>query len=192
MTEASDIYCFSASDISGRVVNFSDYRGKILLIVRVRATGAHHNLIDHLEDLEAKFKNQPFQIFIFPSGHGLTSQKLQDQYLIQRHSSFIVLAKSHSSGKHKGPLFRYLKYHSQPQTGKTIKGEFTRFLIEQNGHTIHRYSQDVTWHDLAEDIVCMMQKHRECSKKTNYYQDIVMDDVVQRNVCVIKNSSVVA
>ena len=63
------------------------------------------------------------------------------------------MSKIDVNGKNADPLFNYLKSEKKGLLGsKGIKWNFTKFLVDQNGEVIKRYSPNTEPKDIAQDI----------------------------------------
>ena len=63
------------------------------------------------------------------------------------------MSKIDVNGKNADPLFNYLKSEKKGLLGSQgIKWNFTKFLVDQNGEVIKRYSPNTEPKDIAQDI----------------------------------------
>ena len=63
------------------------------------------------------------------------------------------MSKIDVNGENADPLFNYLKSEKKGLLGsKGIKWNFTKFLVDQNGEVIKRYSPNTEPKDIAQDI----------------------------------------
>jgi glutathione peroxidase len=67
--------------------------------------------------------------------------------------TFPLSAKISVNGSGTHPIFKYLKDNiPNGILGKTIKRNFTKFLIDRKGHPVHRYAPTTTPEDIEDDI----------------------------------------
>ena len=48
------------------------------------------------------------------------------------------------NGQQTAPLFKYLKTEAPGELGKSIKWNFTKFLVDRNGHVVKRFAPKTT------------------------------------------------
>ncbi len=159
------VYDFTAKDNQKKEIKLSDYRGKVLLIVNT-ATGC--GLTPQYKGLEAlyeHYKERGFEILDFPCNQFLGQAPGSDEEIdgfcqLNYGTTFKRFAKIDVNGKNADPLFVYLKEHSpdeledenaaafkkvlldlaQTFAGKSIKWNFTKFLINRQGEVVARFS----------------------------------------------------
>ena len=70
--------------------------------------------------------------------------------------SFEMFKKVDVKGKNIHPLFEYLVEKSPDRTGKKVKWNFEKFLIDQNGEIVKRYPPSFEPLDIEEDILALL------------------------------------
>ncbi|MGA8276776.1 MAG: glutathione peroxidase [Rhodanobacteraceae bacterium] len=154
----TSIYDFSAKTIDGTEQSLDVYRGKTLLIVNVASKCGFTPQYAGLETLYRKFKDQGLVVLGFPCdqfGH----QEPGDEAEIRNFCSlnyevtFPLFAKIEVNGANAHPLYKYLKHEARGVLGsETIKWNFTKFLVDANGHVDRRYAPNDTPPSIGEDI----------------------------------------
>lgn len=139
------IYEFSATDIRGQVVNLADYKGKVLLVVNTASKCGFTPQFEGLENLHKEMESKGLVVLGFPcnqfggqdpEGEGKIEEFCQLNYGV----SFPMFSKVDVNGSDAHPLFNYLKSEAKGALGsKTIKWNFTKFLVNRDGKVIKRY-----------------------------------------------------
>ena len=130
------VYDFTVKDRDGQYVSLADYKGKVLLIVNT-ATGC--GFTPHYEPLEAmykEFRDQGFEILDFPS------------------NQFANQAPEDDEGIHQ---FCTLKFGTDKNNKKFgdkayIKWNFTKFLVDREGHVISRFEPTMDMEKVREAV----------------------------------------
>ena len=66
--------------------------------------------------------------------------------------SFPQFAKIEVNGEGASPLYVWLKQQKGGTFGSAIKWNFTKFLVDRNGHVVARYSPTTKPEKIAKDI----------------------------------------
>ena len=139
------IYQFSANTISGQEVSLKDYQGKVLLIVNTASKCGFTPQFEGLESLYKEFREQGFEILAFPcnqfgSQEPGTATEIQEFCQLNYKVSFPMFEKIEVNGNDAHPLYDCLKSQAKGLLGSTsIKWNFTKFLVDQNGRVLKRY-----------------------------------------------------
>ena len=139
------IYQFSANTISGQEVSLKDYQGKVLLIVNTASKCGFTPQFEGLESLYKEFCEQGFEILAFPcnqfgSQEPGTATEIQEFCQLNYKVSFPMFEKIEVNGNDAHPLYDCLKSQAKGLLGSTsIKWNFTKFLVDQNGRVLKRY-----------------------------------------------------
>ncbi|MDZ4852113.1 MAG: glutathione peroxidase [Pirellulaceae bacterium] len=152
------IYDFSATSITGETVEFSAYRGRVILIVNVASRCHYTTQYEGLESLYQKYREAGLVIFGFPCGQFLnqepgSSAEIQEFCTLKYNVSFPMFEKIDVNGPKMHPLYAYLKSQAAGWFGvRRIGWNFTKFLIDRKGSVICRYSTMTTPSQLENDI----------------------------------------
>ena len=140
----ADIYNIDVKDSASRNISMSEFAGKTLLIVNVASKCGLTPQYEGLQKLYDDYKDRDFVVLGFPCNQfgsqepGSNEQiktYCDDQYNI----SFKLFDKVDVIGEHASPLFNYLN----KEAGRDIKWNFTKFLINNNGKIVERFSPRV-------------------------------------------------
>lgn len=158
----STIYQYNNKSIKGETIDFSSFKGKVLLIVNTASQCGFTPQYEGLEELYRKYKSQGFEILAFPSNQFANQEPGTDDEIYQFCStnynvSFQLFTKVEVNGTKSDPLFKFLKQSMPGTLGSTsIKWNFTKFLIDRNGKPIKRYSPMTTPAFIEADIVKLL------------------------------------
>jgi glutathione peroxidase len=141
----SPFYSFSAQALNGTPINLSDYAGKLVLVVNTASQCGFTPQYAGLEALYKEFGAQGLEILGFPCNQfggqepgdaNQIAQTCQINYGV----SFPMFAKVDVNGSNAHPLFQWLTNALPGWLGKSIKWNFTKFLIGRDGTPIKRFA----------------------------------------------------
>lgn len=153
----TNIYQFEAELLEGENKSFSDYEGKVLLIVNTASKCGFTPQFAGLEKLYEKYNNQGFEVLGFPcnqfGGQDPGSNEQIGEYCQRNYGvKFPMFAKVDVKGPEAHAIFRYLTNNSKGILGNGIKWNFTKFLINKKGDVINRYAPTTKPEDIEKDI----------------------------------------
>jgi glutathione peroxidase len=152
------LYTFSATALGGEVIDFSRYEGKVLLIVNTASQCGFTPQYAGLQQLHEKYAPRGLQVLGFPCnqfGHQEPGDASQiDAFCKQNYGvSFQMFEKIDVNGDSAHPLYRYLTGAAPGVLGlEGIKWNFTKFLVDRNGHIVKRYAPITKPEAIEEDI----------------------------------------
>ena len=152
------IYDYKVDDSQKNPVSLSDYKGKTLLIVNVASKCGLTPQYKGLQELYSKYSNKDFEILAFPCNQfGAqepgSNEEIKEFCDINFNVSFKIFDKVNVNGSSASPLFKYLKNEAKGVMGsEAIKWNFTKFLIDNNGSVIKRYSPQTTPDKIDKDL----------------------------------------
>ncbi|GAB2682912.1 glutathione peroxidase [Aliiglaciecola sp. 3_MG-2023] len=159
---SDSIYDFQMPMSSGEVKDFSDYKGKVLLIVNTASKCGFTPQYDGLQGLYKKYKTQGLEILGFPCdqfGHQEPGSDSEiEQFCTLNFSvDFPLFKKSDVNGKHASPLYEYLKAQAPGVLGsKSVKWNFTKFLVNKDGKVMGRYAPKTKPEAIEKDIEALL------------------------------------
>ena len=153
----TNIYQFEAELLEGENKSFSDYDGKVLLIVNTASKCGFTPQFAGLEKLHEKYNAQGLEVLGFPcnqfGGQDPGSNEQIGEYCQRNYGvKFPMFAKVDVKGPEAHAIFRYLTNNSKGILGNGIKWNFTKFLINKKGEVINRYAPTTKPEDIAEDV----------------------------------------
>lgn len=152
------IYDYKVDDSQKNPVSLSDYKGKTLLIVNVASRCGLTPQYKGLQELYSKYSNKDFEILAFPCNQfGAqepgSNEEIKEFCDINFNVSFKIFDKIDVNGSSASPLFKHLKNEAKGVMGsEAIKWNFTKFLIDNNGSVIKRYSPQTTPDKIDKDL----------------------------------------
>lgn len=154
----SNIYSYELHTAGGETVGMEVFAGKVLLIVNVASKCGFTPQYEGLEKLYQEFGPDDFVVLGFPCNQ-FGNQEPGDDGDIQSFCkltydvSFPVFAKIDVNGSHAHPLFGFLAEKQPGLLGiRSIKWNFTKFLVNRRGEPLHRYAPTTPPERLREDI----------------------------------------
>ncbi len=153
----TNIYQFEAELLDGKNKSFTDYEGKVLLIVNTASKCGFTPQFAGLEKLYEKYKDQGLEVLGFPcnqfGGQDPGSNEQIGAFCQKNYGvNFPMFAKVDVKGPEAHIIFRYLTNNSKGVLGNGIKWNFTKFLINKKGQVINRYAPTTKPEDLEADI----------------------------------------
>lgn len=153
----TNIYQFEAELLEGENKSFSDYEGKVLLIVNTASKCGFTPQFAGLEKVYEKYKDQGLEVLGFPcnqfGGQDPGTNEQIGAYCQRNYGvSFPMFAKVNVKGPEAHVIFRYLTNNSKGILGSGIKWNFTKFLINKKGEVINRYAPTTKPEDIEQDI----------------------------------------
>ncbi|GEN56595.1 glutathione peroxidase [Halolactibacillus alkaliphilus] len=155
------IYQFNAQTIDHKEKSLEDYKGKVVLIVNTATKCGLKNQFNSLETLYQNYKDEGFVVLGFPSNQFLNQEPGTDEEVSQACQlnfgvTFPLFSKVNVNGKNAHPLFRYLTIEQSSLLGGTIKWNFTKFLIDREGHLVSRFAPKTKPETFEKDIVKLL------------------------------------
>ena len=152
------IYDYKVDDSQKNPVSLSDYKGKTLLIVNVDSRCGLTPQYKGLQELYSKYSNKDFEILAFPCNQFGAQEPGSNEEIKEFcdnnfNVSFKIFDKINVNGSSASPLFKHLKNEAKGVMGsEAIKWNFTKFLIDNNGSVIKRYSPQTTPDKIDKDL----------------------------------------
>ncbi|CAM3847648.1 glutathione peroxidase [Alicyclobacillus pomorum] len=139
------VYDFHATTIDGRVQSLEAYRGKVLLIVNTASRCGFTPQYQGLQALYEKYRDQGFVVLGFPCnqfGHQEPgdNEEIQTFCSLNYNVSFPMFAKVDVKGDTAHPLFQFLTQACPGVLSRTIKWNFTKFLVDGDGQPVRRFA----------------------------------------------------
>jgi glutathione peroxidase len=152
------VYDFEALSIDGKPVTLANYRGKVLLIVNTASACGFTPQFAGLEKLHETYASQGLVVLGFPCnqfGAQDAGSNPEIAGFCQRNYgvTFPMMAKIEVNGAGAHPLYQWLAAEAPGLLGsKSIKWNFTKFLVGKDGQVLKRYAPTDTPASLAKDI----------------------------------------
>ena len=163
-----DVYNITVKDGAGKTVKLKQYKGRVLLIVNTATRCGFTPQYADLQQLYTRYHDQGLEILDFPCNQfGFQApgsyREIHAFCTTQYAITFPQFEKIEVNGKHASPLYTYLKaqepfkgFDLNTAVGKylddtfrkadpkydqsaDVKWNFTKFLIDRQGHVIDRF-----------------------------------------------------
>lgn len=146
---ASSIYDFSLPSIDGKPMPLSEFKGKVILVVNVASRCGYTPQYTALESVYEKYKDQGFVILGFPANNfgqqePGTNEEIKTFCSSKYNVTFPMYGKVSVKGDDQTPLYSYLTKEANASVAGDIKWNFTKFLVDKNGHVVQRFESKVT------------------------------------------------
>ena len=153
-----NIYDICVQDSRGGEVKMSEFKNKTLLIVNVASKCGLTPQYVGLQKIFDEFKDRNFLVLGFPCNQfggqePGSNQEISEYCEINYSVTFPIFSKIKVNGPEAHPLFKLLK-QDKPGIFRTqsIKWNFTKFLINNSGKIIERFSPRVEPKYIREEI----------------------------------------
>lgn len=178
------IYDFKMNDLEGEQIDFSQYKGKVILIVNTASQCGLTPQYECLEKLYEEYKDKGLVILGFPCNQFLgqepgDAKEIRSVCLKNYGVTFPMFEKIDVNGKNEAPLYTFLKkkapfkgypnedfgkqldeIHKKTGTGyekgDNIRWNFGKFLVSKDGKTIKRFEPMVEPKELEKEIIKML------------------------------------
>ncbi|MBC8046795.1 MAG: glutathione peroxidase [Fimbriimonadaceae bacterium] len=141
MQEIDSIYNYTFPSIDGGVIDFSQFKGKKILIVNTASECIYTIQFAQLQELHENFSDK-LVIIGFPSNdfgeqEPGTNKEIINFCKYKYGVTFLLAAKSELIGKDANPVFKYLtSLDFKDETNKIITWNFQKFLLDEAGKLI--------------------------------------------------------
>ena len=154
----SSVYDFEAQTIDGKAVPLAQYRGKVLLIVNTASACGFTPQFDGLEALWKEYGESGLVVLGFPCNQfGAqdpgSNAEIASFCSLNYGVSFPMMSKVEVNGAGAHPLYQWLTKEAPGILGsKSIKWNFTKFLVGRDGEVLKRYAPNDEPKALKKDI----------------------------------------
>ena len=155
---AGSIYDFEALSIEGKPAQLAAQRGKVMLIVNTASACGFTPQFAGLEKLWESYRDKGLVVLGFPSNEFGGQDPGSDGEIasfceINYGVSFPMMSKIKVNGTDAHPLWKWLTAEAPGILGiKSIKWNFTKFLVGRDGKVIKRYAPTDTPESISADI----------------------------------------
>ncbi|EQA35233.1 glutathione peroxidase [Leptospira inadai serovar Lyme str. 10] len=160
---AQNLYELTATLNSGKEKKLEDYKGKVLLIVNTASECGFTPQYKGLQEMYDKYKSEGLEILGFPCdqfGHQEpgTDDEIQNFCQVNFGVQFPLFKKIEVNGDGAHPVFKYLKKEAPGLLGKSIKWNFTKFLVDKQGNVIKRFAPTTPPEKIDEKVKELLKK----------------------------------
>lgn len=155
MTSLSD---FTAARLLGGEESLSSYAGKVVLVVNVASACGFTPQYKGLEALWRRYGEEGLVVLGFPCNQfgeqeAGGADEIATFCTTMYDVTFPMFAKVEVNGPNAHPLYHWLTEQAPGLLGfRSVKWNFTKFLVSRDGMTVKRYASDVEPESMAGDI----------------------------------------
>lgn len=141
----SAFYQFSANTLRGEKIQFSRYAGQVVLVVNTASKCGFTPQYAGLEQLHRAYASRGLVVLGFPCNQFGNqepgdSAAIADGCLVNYGVSFPIFEKIDVKGQRAHPLFSWLTAKLPGLLGRSVKWNFTKFLIGMDGTPLRRFA----------------------------------------------------
>ncbi|OQW47036.1 MAG: glutathione peroxidase [Proteobacteria bacterium SG_bin6] len=146
----------------GSLQRLADYVGQVLLIVNTASQCGFTPQYAGLEALWRRYRERGFAVLGFPCNQfGAqepgSAEEIASFCSLTYDVSFPMFAKIEVNGAGADPLYKALKASAPGLLGsRSIKWNFTKFLVDREGKVVRRYGPQVKPETLEQDIEALL------------------------------------
>lgn len=151
------IYNIPLKTIDGAEVTLAPYKGKIMLIVNVASRCGFTKQYAELESLYQDYQGKGVTVLGIPCNQFL-KQEPNDEKAIKAFAercfrvTFPLFSKQQVRGAHQSPLYAYLAKHIEKKPLLFIPWNFTKVLVDQQGHVLKRFAPTTSMDNVRQAI----------------------------------------
>jgi len=140
------VHNYQVNTLRGEAKSLRDFKGNALLIVNVASQCGLTPQYAGLQRLYDKYRDRGFFVLGFPcndfgSQEPGTATEIQAFCETQYRITFPLFSKIHVRGAECEPLYKHLtRQTAQPEGAGEIVWNFTKFVVDQKGSVVARYS----------------------------------------------------
>ncbi|MPS67032.1 MAG: glutathione peroxidase [Novosphingobium sp.] len=153
---------FEALLPNGEAVSLAEKLGYVLLVVNTASKCGFTPQYAGLETLWKKYRESGFEVIAFPcnqfgSQEPGSAEEIAEFCDINFGLSFPLMGKVAVNGDDASPLWKWLKAEAPGLLGsKSVKWNFTKFLIGRDGKVVRRYAPTDKPESLEKDIEALL------------------------------------
>ncbi|NQT64289.1 MAG: glutathione peroxidase [Candidatus Marinimicrobia bacterium] len=159
-------YDYQAKSLTGASIEMSKYQGKVVLVVNTASKCGFTPQYTGLQKLHNDHHADGLEILGFPCNQfgkqePGNSDTIKNECLINYGVTFQMFKKIDVNGKEAHPLYDYLKGELKGTIGKSIRWNFTKFLLDRTGKSIKRFSPNTTPEQIEKYIIKLLKETAE-------------------------------
>lgn len=152
------VYDFEAEQMGGKTVALKQFHGKVMLIVNTASACGFTPQFAGLEELHKTYSPQGLVVLGFPCNQFGAQDRGSNEEIasfcqLNYGVGFPMMSKIQVNGPQAHPLYQWLVREARGFLGsKSIKWNFTKFLIGRDGRVLKRYAPYTEPRRLHRDI----------------------------------------
>ncbi|KGA97479.1 glutathione peroxidase [Alkalihalobacillus alcalophilus ATCC 27647 = CGMCC 1.3604] len=160
-----NVFDFSVKTPRGNEMSLEKYKGNVLLIVNTATKCGLTPQFTGLEELHQKYKEEGLVVLGFPSNQFMNQEPLSNDEMeevckVNHGVTFPLFSKIKVNGSDADPLYKHLKKEKKGILSSEIKWNFTKFLVNQEGEVVERFSPQTVPEKLEDDIVKLLNEKK--------------------------------
>ncbi|KAF8583744.1 glutathione peroxidase [Ramaria rubella] len=157
----SKFYELKAEKPNGTMFEFSELKGKVVLIVNVASKCGFTGQYAGLQALYDKYKEKDFVILGFPSNQFGGQEPGTDdeiaQFCTRNHGvTFPLMKKSDVNGDNANEVYKYLKSEKSSWGLTRIKWNFEKYLVDKEGNVVNRWASLTTPDAIDKEVAALL------------------------------------
>ncbi len=142
MLSAQSFHDFKATDINGKQIDMSTFKGKKLLIVNTASKCGYTPQYKDLQDLYEKYGSEKFEIIGFPANNFGKQEPGSDKEIakfcqVNFGVTFTMMSKISVKGEDIHDIYKWLTKKSENGVKDAeIRWNFQKFMIDENGNFV--------------------------------------------------------
>ncbi|WP_413375270.1 glutathione peroxidase [Alkalihalobacillus sp. 1P02AB] len=161
----TNVFDFSVKTPKGTDIALEKYKGNVLLIVNTATKCGLAPQFNGLEELHQKYKEEGLVVLGFPSNQfmnqePLSNDKMEEVCKLNHGVTFPLFSKIKVNGSGADPLYKHLKKAKKGVLSSEIKWNFTKFLVNEEGEVVERFSPQTAPEKLEGDIVKLLNEKK--------------------------------
>ena len=138
------VYDFDVTLANGETYKLDKYAGQPMLIVNTATKCGLTDQFDELEQLYKKYQDEGLVVLGFPSDQFKQEVSSADEAEQACRLTYGVTFPMHNivavNGGEAHPLFKYVTEQTKGLLGKSVKWNFTKFLVDREGNVVKRFA----------------------------------------------------
>ncbi len=152
-----ELYQVPVLSAEGESTNLKPYQNQVLLIVNVASRCGFTPQYAELERLYQDYKDKGLAVLGFPCDQFLhqepgTNEEIKAFAESCYRITFPLFAKINVKGQEQAPLYQFLHKHIEKKPWKFIPWNFTKILIDRQGHVLKRFLPTTSFKKLRKEI----------------------------------------
>ena len=152
------IYDFQVKGSKGEEIPLSNFKDKVIVVVNTASACGYTPQYKDLQAIYEEFKEQGLVVLGFPCNQFMnqepgSNEEIQSFCELNFGVTFPIFGKIDVNGENADPLFKYLREKAPGIMGlKSIKWNFTKFIIDKNGNVIERFAPQTNPQEMRSTI----------------------------------------
>lgn len=156
---SESFYDFKINHGEGGLIDFSDYKGKVVILTNIATRCGFTDQLDDLETIYAKYKDKNVVVLGIPSNNFLSQTPEANKEVVQfcklkYKTNFPITEKVDVIGDSKHPIIKWV--NKQKGFEGPILWNFEKFIIGKDGKIIERFRSITKPTD--KDIIAVIEK----------------------------------